>query len=190
MTPRLDMSLRPARPEDVPQIAAIYGQAVLTSTASFEIDPPSIDEMTTRFSRLTLAGYPYLVAVDGALADQADGVLGYAYAGPSHARAAYRFTVENSVYVAQEARGQGVGGALLAALIRTCAEHGYRQMLAVISESSSSAASQALHGRHGFTLVGSARSIGYKFGAWIDVHTMQRSLGEGDRSPPDDAPLP
>ncbi|WP_342107189.1 N-acetyltransferase family protein [Methylobacterium sp. SI9] len=170
-------AIRPATEADLPSITAIYGDAVQTSTVSFETDPPSLDEMTRRFRILRDGGFPYLVAVrDGA-------VIGYAYAGPYHQRAAYRSTVEDSIYVARDARGGGIGGALLAALIAACERIDFRAMVAIIAESGSPA-STALHARLGFTPVGTLAGVGYKHGRWLDVTLMQRPLGPARGTPP------
>lgn len=170
-------AIRPATEADLPTITAIYGDAVTTSTASFETDPPSLDEMTRRFAVLRDGGFPYLVAVrDGA-------VIGYAYAGPYHQRAAYRSTVEDSIYVARDARGGGIGHALLEGLIAACERIDCRAMVAIIAESGSPA-SAALHARLGFTPVGILAGVGYKHGRWLDVTLMQRPLGPARGTPP------
>jgi phosphinothricin acetyltransferase len=161
----------------VPAITAIYRWAVLNGTASFELEPPHAAEMLRRFEAVTQAGLPYLVAdVDGQIA-------GYAYASAYRTRPAYRCTVEDSVYVAPERQRQGVGAALLAALIEACAAKGYRQMIAVIGDSAQQA-SIGLHRALGFTLCGTLRAVGFKHGRWLDSVLMQRQLGEGDRTPP------
>ncbi len=170
-------TLRPAIAADIPAIAAIYRPAVLTGTASFELEPPGEDEMLRRFRSITDGGYPYFVAeLDGR-------VVGYSYANAYRTRPAYRFTVENSVYIAPEAQGKGVGRALLTALIDTCTAQGYRLMVAVIGDSANFA-SISLHRRAGFTFCGTIQSVGYKFDRWLDSVIMQLPLGEGDRSAP------
>ena len=170
-------AIRPAVEADLPAITAIYGDAVATSTVSFETEPPSVDEMARRFAVLRDGGFPYLVAVrDGAVA-------GYAYAGPYHQRAAYRSTVEDSIYVARAARGGGVGRSLLAALIAESERLDCRAMVAIIAESGSPA-SVALHASLGFTPVGTLAAVGYKHGRWLDVTLMQRALGSACRTPP------
>lgn len=170
-------AIRPATEADLPIITAIYGDAVTTSTASFETEPPTLAEMTRRFTALRDGGFPYLVAVrDGAIA-------GYAYAGPYHQRAAYRSTVEDSIYVARTARGGGIGRALLEALIAACERIDCRTMVAVIAESGSPA-SAALHARLGFRPVGTLAAVGYKHGRWLDVTLMQRPLGGGSAAAP------
>ena len=168
--------IRLAAAADIPAIAAIYGEAVRTGTATFETDPPDAAEMESRWRRLIDGGYPYLVADNG-------GVLGYAYAGPFHARAAYAHTVEDSVYLEAGQRGTGVGTALLTALIAEAEARGYRQMIAAIGDSAN-AASIRLHARCGFRPVGTYRDVGWKLGRWLDVVLMQRQLGPGGGSPP------
>jgi L-amino acid N-acyltransferase YncA len=173
------LSIRPARPADIPTITAIYAQAVLHGTASWEIEPPDEAEMLRRQEAILAGGYPYLVAErDGAL-------LGYAYAGAYRPRPAYRATVENSIYIAPAAQGSGVGRALLAALIEACAARGFRQMIAVIGDGTgASIGSRRLHERAGFRLIGVAEKVGYKHGRWLDQMLMQKELGEADRVPP------
>ena len=168
--------IRPATKADLPAITAIYADAVKAGTATFEIDPPDLAEMTRRFESLAEGGFPYLVAtLDGA-------VVGYAYAGPYRARPAYRATVEDSIYIAPQRQGSGIGRRLLGALIDYAAEAGARQMVAVIGDRAS-AGSIALHRRLGFSDVGVLKAVGFKHGRWLDVVLMQRSLGPGDASP-------
>jgi L-amino acid N-acyltransferase YncA len=170
-------TLRPARPSDIPAITAIYRPVVLEGTASFEDEPPAEAEMLRRFEAVNGAGYPYFVAeLDGRIA-------GYAYAGAYRTRPAYRFTVENSIYIAPDAQGKGIGRVLLAALIDACTAQGFRLMVAVIGDSANSA-SISLHRRAGFTFCGTIHSVGYKFGRWLDSIVMQLPLGDGDRSTP------
>jgi phosphinothricin acetyltransferase len=171
------MQVRPATPADIPAIQAIYAHHVLHGLASFEVEPPTPAEMRRRFDAITGAGYPYLAAVDG------ETVLGYAYAGAYRERPAYRFTVEDSVYVAAGSVGRGIGRRLLLRLIGECEARGYRQMLAVIGDSGN-AASIGLHRACGFDPVGTLRSVGYKFDRWVDSVLMQRTLGSGDSLPP------
>ncbi|HTZ78265.1 MAG TPA: GNAT family N-acetyltransferase [Stellaceae bacterium] len=177
MTDPSSVAIRPSRDTDVAAIAAIYGHHVRHGVASFETEPPSSEEMRRRRGDLLARGYPYLVAT------QAEIVLGYAYAGPYRPRAAYRDTVENSVYLRPDAAGRGIGRMLLEALVGECAQRGFRQMVAVVGDSGNHA-SIALHERAGFQRVGVLRSIGHKHGRWLDSVLLQRSLGEGDRSPP------
>jgi L-amino acid N-acyltransferase YncA len=171
-------TLRPATASDVAAIAAIYRPAVLGGTASFELEPPSEDEMLRRYRVITDAGYPYVVAeLDGL-------IVGYAFAGAYRARPGYRFTVENSVYVTPEAQGRGVGRALLLEVIAACTAKGYRLMVAVIGDSANFA-SISLHRRVGFKFCGTIHSVGYKLGRWLDSVIMELPLGEADRSLPD-----
>ena len=170
-------TLRPARPSDIAAIAAIYRPAVLSGTASFELEPPSEEEMLRRYRAVTEAGNPYLVA-------EFEGrIVGYAYASAYRARPGYRFTVENSVYVSPDAQGRGVGRTLLAEVIAASAAKGYRLMVAVIGDSANFA-SIALHRRAGFRFCGTIHSVGYKLGRWLDSVIMELPLGEGDRSAP------
>jgi phosphinothricin acetyltransferase len=168
--------IRACEDRDLPGITAIYRDAVLNGTASFEIDPPDQAEVTRRRAALHEGGYPYLVAED-------DGrVAGYAYAGLYRARLAYRSTVENSVYVAEHARGMGVGRALLDRLIDDTASRRFRQMIAVIGDSEN-LPSIRLHEAAGFAHVGVLRSVGWKHGRWLDTVLMQRELGRGSTEP-------
>ena len=171
------MRLRPAAPEDIPAIQAIYAHHVLTGLGTFEEVPPSPVEMAERCAAVVDRGLPWLVAEDGE-------VLGYAYAGPFRTRAAYRFTVEDSVYVAEAARGKGVGKALLTAIIAECEAMGLRQMVGVIGDSGN-AASIVLHRACGFELTAIAPAVGWKFERWVDVVWMQRALGPGAGAAPD-----
>ncbi|TXN84294.1 GNAT family N-acetyltransferase [Methylobacterium sp. WL8] len=173
MTP----NLRPAVEADIPAITRIYADAVLNGTASFEVEPPTEAEMARRRSALVADGFPYLAA-------EQDGVVrGYAYAGPYRARAAYRSTVEDSVYVAEAARGLGIGRALLTALIAACEAIDARAMVAVITDPGSET-SAALHVALGFAHVGVLDNVGHKHGRWLGTVLMQRRLGPG----PDTAP--
>ncbi|MDP4021792.1 N-acetyltransferase family protein [Methylobacterium sp. NEAU 140] len=173
----MSILVRPATGADIPGIAAIYADVVETGTATFETVAPTPDEMGRRFAALTGGGFPYRVAErDGA-------VVGYAYAGPYKERAAYRSTVEDSIYVARDARGGGIGRALLAALIADCERIDCRLMVAVIADSGSPA-SVALHARHGFVPVGTLAGVGHKHGRWLDTVLMQRPLGAGRDAPP------
>jgi phosphinothricin acetyltransferase len=172
-------TIRPAIAADIPAITTIYGRAVTHGTASWELDPPDEAEMARRREAILAGGYPYLVAErDGSL-------LGYAYAGAYRPRPAYRSTVENSIYIAAHAQGQGVGSALLDALMAACSERGFRQMIAVIGDGTgASLGSRKLHERAGFRLIGIAEKVGFKHGRWLDQMLMQKELGEGDRSLP------
>ncbi|MCG6205709.1 N-acetyltransferase family protein [Rhodopseudomonas sp. HC1] len=173
-----DLIIRPTVSADLPAITAIYDEAVRTGTATFELTPPGLAEMTRRFETLTGGGFPYLAALlDGA-------VCGYAYAGPYRPRPAYRFTVENSVYLAPAAQRRGVGTALLNELIAQCEARGFRQMIAVIGDSAN-AGSVGVHRKTGFELIGVHRNVGLKFGRWLDTVMMQRALGDGGESVPE-----
>ena len=173
----MTVTVRPAARADIPAITRIYGHSVEHGTASFELSAPDEAEMTRRFNELTTNGFPYLVAaVDGA-------VVGYAYAGPYRTRPAYRFTVENSVYVAHDSHRRGVGKLLLQALIEAYTEKGFRLMVAVIGDSNQ-AASIGLHEAAGFKHAGVFENIGYKFDRWLDNILMQRALGPGASKPP------
>ena len=169
--------VRPSRTADLPAIAAIYADAVVHGTASFELDPPSEAEMARRRAALLDGGYPYLVA-------ERDGtVLGYAYAGPYRPRAAYRSTVEDSIYVAPAARGQGLGRTLLGALIRECEALDFRLMVAVIGDEAS-LGSIRLHESLGFARSGVLPGTGHKHGRWLATVLMHRALGPGTATPP------
>jgi len=162
--------IRDATPADFPAITALYGREVLTGTATFELEPPSLDEMAARFDAVRTKGLPWFVAeIDGAFA-------GYAYASPFRPRPAYRYGVEGSIYVEEAARGHGVGRALLAALIERAKAMGLRHVIGAISDSATSEASIALHERLGFRRVGAYAQVGWKFDRWIDVHLMQLDL--------------
>ncbi len=169
--------IRDAQAADLPAITAIYREAVLTGSASFELEAPDLPEMTRRHAELRARGGPWLVA------DQAGQVLGYAYAGPFRPRPAYRFAVEDSVYLHDHARGRGLGRLLLAELIARCETAGARQMLAVIGDSAN-LASIGLHRSLGFAPAGVLRDVGRKFDRWLDVVMMQRPLGPGAASAP------
>jgi L-amino acid N-acyltransferase YncA len=174
----MPLAIRPATPADIPAITRIYAETVVNGTASFELEAPDATEMARRMNALTKGGYPYLAAErDGRLA-------GYAYAGAYRARPAYRLTVEDSVYVAPEAQGHGVGRALLAALIAASEQRGYRQMLAVIGDSPKQAASIGVHAALGFRQVGLLPDVGFKHGRWLDTLLMQRELGAGSTTSP------
>jgi L-amino acid N-acyltransferase YncA len=169
--------IRPAVPGDIGAATRIYADAVVHGTASFEIEPPDQAEMLRRQSALLTNGYPYFTAEIGSV------VAGYAYAGPYRERPAYKWSVEDSIYVAPDMHRKGVGGLLLRALIAASAQRGYRQMIAVIGDSAQ-IASIAVHERAGFSHVGTLRSVGFKHGRWLDTVLMQRALGDGDATPP------
>ncbi|HXF90287.1 MAG TPA: GNAT family N-acetyltransferase [Xanthobacteraceae bacterium] len=164
--------IRAATLVDLPVITEIYDHAVRYGTASFETEPPEKAEMTRRYRALVDGGFPYLVA-------ERDGtVVGYAYAGPYRTRPAYRYTVEDSIYVSPAAQRRGVGRALLEELIAESTARGFRQMIAVIGDSAQ-IASIELHRAAGFHYVGNLQNVGFKFGRWLDSVLMQRPLGSG-----------
>ncbi len=170
--------VRPSTQDDLPAIQAIYAHHVTHGFGSFEEVPPDVREMAARRLAIVERGLPHLVA-------EADGrVLGYAYAGPYRPRPAYRYTVENSVYVAPEAIRHGVGRALLTTLIEVCEAGPWRQMIAVIGDRGNTA-SIALHAALGFHEAGHLKAVGFKLGRWVDVVIMQRALGAGDDVDPD-----
>lgn len=172
-----DPMIRPATHADIPAITGIYAEAVQHGTATFELTPPDITEMTRRFDELHKGDFPYLVAIlDGH-------IVGYAYASLYRARPAYRFTVENSVYLAPASHRRGIGLALLSELIAQCEARGYRQMIAVIGDSAN-AASIGVHARAGFEMIGTHPNVGFKFGRWLDTVQMQRALGDGGTTLP------
>lgn len=171
------MTIRPATAADIPSIARIYAHAVAHGTASFELDPPDEAEMARRMAALVDHGFPYLAAEDdGAL-------LGYAYAGAYRPRPAYRFSVEDSIYVAPEAQRRGIGRLLLASLIEEATKRGFRQMIAVIGDSAQTPSIE-LHRAAGFRMIGAIEAVGYKHDKWLATVLMQRALGEGDTTSP------
>jgi L-amino acid N-acyltransferase YncA len=166
------LEIRPAAAADLPFITEIYDHAVRYGTATFELIAPDLAEMTRRFGVLMDGGFPYLVAaLDGH-------VIGYAYAGAYRPRPAYRFTVENSVYLAPAIHRRGIGLQLLQRLIDESEQRGYRQMIAVIGDSAN-AGSIGVHARCGFQMIGTHPDVGFKFGRWLDTVMMQRALGDG-----------
>jgi L-amino acid N-acyltransferase YncA len=171
------MVIREAGEADVPEIQAIYAHHVLTGAGTFEEEPPSVEEMTGRLADVTASGWSWLVATD------ATGVLGFAYYTQFRDRSAYRYCAEDSVYVREDVRGQGVGKALVARLIEDATARGMRQMIAVIGDSEN-VGSIGVHASLGFQMVGTLRSVGVKFGHWVDVVSMQRVLGRGDADVP------
>jgi phosphinothricin acetyltransferase len=171
------MDIRAATEADIPDIQSIYAHHVLTGTGTFEEEPPSVEEMTERFAKVVTQGWSWLVAAD------ATGVLGYAYYTQFRDRSAYRFSVEDSVYVREDVRGQGVGKALVTRLIEDATARGMRQMIAVIGDSENTG-SIGVHASLGFQMVGTMRAVGVKFSRWVDVVSMQRPLGRGDADVP------
>ena len=164
--------IRPSEDADLAAITEIYGLAVQSGTASFELEPPDQPEIARRRQAVVQAGLPWLTAERDGL------VLGYAYAGPFRPRPAYRFCLENSIYVDARARGRGIGAWLLAELVARCEAWGARQMVAVIGDSANTP-SINLHARLGFRHAGRVEHVGWKFGRWLDVVFMQRALGQG-----------
>ncbi|KAI93600.1 GCN5 family acetyltransferase [Rhodomicrobium udaipurense JA643] len=174
----MPVSVRDARACDIAAVQAIYAHHVLNGLASFEEVPPSVEEMAMRRESVLASGLPYLVAERGGA------VVGFAYAGLYRLRSAYRYTIEDSVYVADGLRGCGIGSALLGELLARCEGGPWRQIVAVIGDSGN-AGSIALHKRMGFHPAGVLVSTGFKFGRWVDSVLMQRPLGEGDRTLPE-----
>jgi phosphinothricin acetyltransferase len=178
------VAIRDVAEDDLPVIAEIYADAVVNGTSSYELEPPSLDEMRRRFRALADGGFPYLVA-------EADGaVLGYAYAGPFRPRPAYRFTVENSVYVAPAAKGCGIGRALMQRLIAEATRLGFRQMIAVIGDGHPASASVKLHEALGFRHSGRLEGSGFKHGRWLDTTFMQLAMNGGATRLPDAESMP
>ena len=171
------LEIRPTSAADLPAITEIYAHEVCFGTATFELVPPDLAEMTRRFQALIDGGFPYFVAVlDG-------GVVGYAYASSYRPRPAYRFTVENSVYLRPATHRRGIGRQLLERLVAECEARGFRQMIAVIGDSAN-AASIGVHAACGFQMIGTHPHVGLKFGRWLDTVMMQRELGEGASTVP------
>jgi len=172
------LRIRAAAAADLPAVTAIYAHAVLTGTASYEYDPPSLEEMTARFSAIIGNNFPYIVAHrDGA-------VLGYAYASHFRTRPAYRFIVEDSIYVAPDAQGHGIGTLLLGELIARCESLGFRQIIAVIGDAAHNLPSARLHSAMGFLECGRIKGSGFKFNRWCDTLLMQRPINGGIDSLP------
>jgi phosphinothricin acetyltransferase len=173
----MTLFIRPTLTSDIAAITRIYAHAVRHGTATFELEPPDEAEMLRRFDKLRAGPFPYIVAeIDGAVA-------GYAYAGAFRERPAYRFTVEDSIYIAPEMHRRGIGRALLMRLIEEAEAAGFRQMMAVIGDSAQ-AASIAVHRSCGFQDAGAFKAVGFKFGRWLDTVQMQRTLGEGSGTNP------
>ena len=175
------MHIRPARLDEIPEIQAIYAHHVLHGTGTFEEAPPSVEEIEARFHAAASGRAAWLVAADGS------GVLGYAYFTQYRERSAYRFCAEDSIYVRDDVRGQGVGKALVAELLGAAEAAGFRQMIAVIGDAEN-IASIGVHASLGFKRVGLLRAGGLKFGRWLDVVLMQRPLGRGDADIPAEPP--
>lgn len=175
--------LRDAAPADLAAMTGIYRNSVLNGTASYEITPPDQAEMTSRFHAVTEKGYPYIVAEA-----EDKTLLGYAYASAFRTRPAYRWLVEDSIYLAPDARGKGVGKALLKELLIRCEKLGFRQMAAVIG--GASPASVAVHKSLGFEMTGTMKGTGFKHGKWLDTVFMQIALGDGTETAPDPTTYP
>ncbi|MGO4447956.1 N-acetyltransferase family protein [Phyllobacterium sp. TAF24] len=177
------LHIRPAQPSDLPAITAIYRDAVLYGTATYEIEPPDLTEMTRRFHTITSDGFPYCVAeINGVVA-------GYAYASYFRTRPAYWWSVEDSIYIAPEAKGKGIGKALLQRLIVDCTALGFRQFIAVIGDGHDSSASVRLHASCGFKHSGIIKGSGFKHGRWLDTVLMQLDMNGGTDTLPGTAPL-
>src|ERR1700722_6872855 len=171
------LEIRPAIAADLPFVTDIYADAVRLGTATFELVPPDLAEMTRRFQALMDGSFPYFVAVlEGR-------VVGYAYAGEYRSRPAYRFTVENSIYLQPDIHRRGIGRQLLQRLGAECETRGYRQMIGVIGDSAN-AGSIGVHARCGFQMIGTHPNVGFKFGRWLDIVMMQRELGDGASTVP------
>ena len=177
MSPKTTL-IRPCQTADLPAVTAIYAHHVTHGSGSFELEPPSLQDMTQRHANVSELGLPWLVASRG------DEVLGFAYAGQFRPRPGFRYLVEDSVYIHPSHTCQGLGVALLAELIRLCEQAGKRQMLAVIGDSAN-AGSIALHARLGFRHAGMLQASGWKHGRWLDTVLMQRSLGLGQSCDPE-----
>lgn len=174
-----DILIRDVENADMASVQEIYAHHVLEGLASWEETPPDVAELKQRRDEILGKGYPYRVAVVG------NTVKGYAYAGPYRMRPAYLHTVENSVYVDVNAHRQGIGRLLLQDLIECCRDKGFRQMIAIIGDSSNDA-SVGLHANLGFEKIGTLPSVGFKFGRWLDQVIMQRALGDGDETLPNE----
>lgn len=177
------LEIRSARPADLTVITEIYRDAVLHGTATYEIDPPDYEEMVRRFHAITAEGFPYIVSeIDGKVA-------GYAYASYFRTRPAYWWTVEDSIYIAPEAKGRGLGKALLKQLIVDCTALGFRQFIAVIGDGHDNSASVKLHASSGFKYSGTIKSSGFKHGRWLDTVLMQLDMNGGSETLPGRPPL-
>jgi phosphinothricin acetyltransferase len=173
-----DILVRPAGADDMPAVAALYAHHVRTGLATFELEPPDAAEMQRRWSAIRAIGWPYLVA------ERSGEVVGYAYAAVYRTRPAYRYAAEDSIYVRHDLGGQGIGAALMPALIEACAAAGIRQLIAVIGDSAN-VGSIRLHEKFGFARVGVLPAVGWKFERWVDSVLMQRAIGAGETEKPD-----
>ena len=178
------MQIRPAKEADIADIQTIYEHAVLHGTGTYELDPPSKGEFEKRFRHITGNGFPWIVAEEDGV------VLAYAYASPFRTRPAYRWSIEDSVYVAPEAKGKGVGKLLLQDLLQRCETLGFHQMIAVIGDGKGNTGSVALHRSLGFKHSGTIEGSGFKFGQWIDTVIMQKELNGGLGQMPDQIRFP
>lgn len=176
--PHNTLIIRDAMPDDMAQVQRIYAHHVLHGTATFEETPPTVDEMLARRANVLAAGMPYLVAELG------NEIAGYCYAGQYRPRVAYRYTIEDSIYLGESHAGKGLGKALLSTLIERCEQGPWRQMIAVIA-GNNNLGSIGLHRSMGFTHAGTQLATGFKFNQWIDVVFMQRALGSGSATCPD-----
>jgi len=180
----MTVTIRSAEASDIAAITAVYAHAVNHGTATYELEAPSEQEMASRYEGLVSIGYPYLVAeLEGA-------IVGYAYAGPFRTRKAYRFMVEDSIYLAPDVQGRGIGKLLLKALVEECTRLGFRQFAAVIGDGSPQSASVKLHSALGFEHSGVLKGSGYKFGRWLDTVFMQLELNGGNATQPTPDTLP
>jgi phosphinothricin acetyltransferase len=175
------LEIRPAVIVDLPAITDIYEHAVRFGTATFELVPPDLAEMTRRFESIVDSGFPFLIAA------LKGGVVGFAYAAPYRLRPAYRFTVEDSIYLQPDIHRRGIGRQLLHRLIAECEARGFRQMIAVAGDSAN-AASIGVHAGCGFQMIGTHPNVGFKFGRWLDIVMMQLALGDGATTLPADDP--
>ena len=178
-----DIHIRSAHPADLATITEIYRDAVLHGTATYEIDPPDLQEMTKRFHAITADGFPYVVAEQDGI------VIGYAYASYFRARPAYWWSVEDSIYIAPEAKGKGLGKVLIQRLIDDCTALGFRQFIAVIGDGHEASASVRLHKKAGFKHSGTISGSGFKHGRWLDTVLMQLDLNGGSETLPGKPPL-
>ncbi len=173
------ITIRPRTDADMPAITEIYAHHVLNGASSWELSPPDVTEMTKRAHALEAGGFPYLVA------DLGGGIAGYTYAGAYRPRPAYRYTVENSVYINDQLRRGGIGTALLQNLIDECTALGFRQMIGIIGDSQN-LQSIRFHEKMGFAHMGTVKNIGFKFDRWMDQVPLQRPLGDGANASPKD----
>ncbi len=178
------MHIRRATLSDIADMTTIYEHAVRYGTGSYELDPPDGAELTRRFNHTTANGFPWFIAEEDGV------VLGYAYASPFRTRPAYRWLIEDSVYVAPEAKGKGIGKALLQSLLKECEKLGFHQMVAVIGDGKGNKGSVALHDSLGFKHCGTIEGSGFKHGSWVDTVFMQIALNGGHDSLPDQARFP